>query len=75
MEYYLLLYVQEISKKTTELLNNLRSLATETEDGSHVIQLETLKERKMAAATESFLFSLAACEGLVEVWETKGGGV
>lgn len=59
--------IKEISKKTTELLNNLRSLATETEDGSHVIQLETLKERKMASATESFLFSLAACEGLVEV--------
>ncbi|XP_022336546.2 DENN domain-containing protein 10-like [Crassostrea virginica] len=59
--------IKEISKKTTELLNNLRSLATETENGSHVIQLETLKERKMAPATESFLYSLAACEGLVEV--------
>ncbi|XP_061184782.1 DENN domain-containing protein 10-like [Saccostrea echinata] len=59
--------IKEISKKTGELLNNLRSLATETKDGKHVIQLETLKERKMAPATESFLFSLAACEGLVDV--------
>ncbi|XP_048746661.2 putative DENN domain-containing protein 10 B [Ostrea edulis] len=59
--------IKEISNKTKELLNNLRSLSTQTSDGKEVIQLETLKERKMAPATESFLYSLAACEGLVEV--------
>ena len=57
---------QDISNKTKELLNNLKSLATE-EDGKSYITLESLKERKMPPATENFLFSLAACEGLVKL--------
>lgn len=55
--------IKEIATKTKELLNNLKSLADE--DGS--ISLESLKERKMPPATENFLFSLAACEGLVKL--------
>ena len=58
---------QDISNKTKELLNNLKSLATEDEDGKAYITLESLKERKMPPATENFLFSLAACEGLVKL--------
>ncbi|KAH3787602.1 DENN domain-containing protein 10-like [Dreissena polymorpha] len=53
--------IKEISTKTKELLTNLKSLASD--DGT--IALETLKERKMPPATENFLYSLAACEGLV----------
>ena len=56
--------LQEIANKTKELLNNLRSLTSE--DG--FITLESLKERIMPPATENFLFSLAACEGLVKLW-------
>ncbi|XP_069139960.1 DENN domain-containing protein 10-like [Argopecten irradians] len=59
--------VQEIAKKTSELLNNLKSLAEEGEDGKLFITLETLRARKMNPATENFLFSLAACEGLVKL--------
>ena len=53
--------VQEIATKTKELLSKLMSLADE--DGR--VSLETLKDRKMPPATENFLFTLAACEGLV----------
>ncbi|WAR20826.1 DEN10-like protein [Mya arenaria] len=53
--------IKEIATKTKELLTNLKSLADE--DGT--VSLETLKSRKMPPATENFLFSLAACEGLV----------
>ncbi|XP_060068209.1 DENN domain-containing protein 10-like [Ylistrum balloti] len=59
--------VKEIAKKTSELLNNLKSLAVEGEDGKLSITLETLRARKMNPATENFLFSLAACEGLVKL--------
>ncbi|KAK3095695.1 hypothetical protein FSP39_017705 [Pinctada imbricata] len=59
--------IKEIARKTSELINNLKSLAKENEDGRSVITLEMLKERRMAPATENFLFTLAACEGLVQV--------
>lgn len=59
--------IKDISNKTKELLNNLKSLATEEDDGRAYITLESLKERKMPPATENFLFSLAACEGFVKL--------
>ena len=59
--------LQDISNKTKDLLNNLKSLATTEDDGKQYITLESLKERKMPPATENFLFSLAACEGLVKL--------
>lgn len=55
--------IKEIASKTKELLNNLKSLAGE--DGT--ITLESFKERKMPLATENFLFTLAACEGLIRL--------
>ena len=63
----LMSFLQDISNKTKELLNNLKSLATTEEDGRQYITLESLKERNMPPATENFLFSLAACEGLVKL--------
>ncbi|XP_033757595.1 DENN domain-containing protein 10-like [Pecten maximus] len=59
--------VQEVAKKTNELLDNLKSLAQKGEDGKLFITLDTLRARKMNPATENFLFSLAACEGLVKL--------
>ena len=59
--------LQDISNKTKDLLNNLKSLATTEDDGKQYLTLESLKERKMPPATENFLFSLAACEGLVKL--------
>ena len=64
----LMSFLQDISNKTKELLTNLKSLATTEEDGRQYITLESLKERNMPPATENFLFSLAACEGLVKLW-------
>ena len=52
-----------MSKKTKELINNVKGLALE---GSK-ISLELLHKRKMNPATETFLFSLASVEGLTEL--------
>ncbi|KAK7500789.1 hypothetical protein BaRGS_00008033 [Batillaria attramentaria] len=57
----------EVAGKTKELLNNLKSLASTGDDGKPSLTLETLKARKMPPATENFLFSLAACEGFVQL--------
>ncbi|ESO94949.1 hypothetical protein LOTGIDRAFT_239462 [Lottia gigantea] len=59
--------IKEIANKTKELLNNLKSLCIEDEEHKSYITLESLRERKMPPATENFLFSLAACEGMVKL--------
>ncbi|XP_059173996.1 DENN domain-containing protein 10-like [Physella acuta] len=59
--------IKAIESKTSDLLNNLKSLATKDVDGKLSFTLETLKERKLPPATENFLFSLAASEGLVKL--------
>ena len=64
---HLLFIFQGLNIKTKELLTNLRSLATEGDDGKLAITLETLRQRKMAPATQNFLFNLAAAEGLMKV--------
>jgi hypothetical protein len=56
-----------VSSKTKELLNNLKSLATTDSNGRNSLSLETLRARKMPPATENFLFTLAACEGFVQL--------
>ena len=56
-----------MASKTKELLNNLKSLAAAGEDGQLSLSLETLRARKMPPSTENFLFSLATCEGLVQL--------
>jgi len=58
--------VKELSVKTKDLINNLKKLAVESEDGGKArVTLETLKQRKLTAVVENFLFNLAAAEGLV----------
>ncbi|XP_041370439.1 DENN domain-containing protein 10-like isoform X2 [Gigantopelta aegis] len=59
--------IKDIAKKTKELLTNLKSLASDDGSGNVFITLESLRERKMPPARESFLFNLAACEGLVQL--------
>ncbi|XP_076467298.1 DENN domain-containing protein 10-like [Babylonia areolata] len=59
--------IKTVASKTRELLNNLKSLATTGENGQLSLSLETLRARKMPPATENFLFSLAACEGFVQL--------
>ncbi|XP_066295350.1 DENN domain-containing protein 10-like [Branchiostoma lanceolatum] len=60
--------IKEIAKKTKELLNKVKSLATPAEEGGKpLITLDALRERKMAPANENFLFSLAAAEGLADL--------
>ncbi|XP_064630603.1 DENN domain-containing protein 10-like [Lineus longissimus] len=56
-----------VVKKTKELLNNLKSLATEGEDGKASISIEALRGRNMPPAMENFLYNLAAAEGLVQL--------
>ena len=58
---------QELSVKTKDLINNLKKLAVEpAEEGGKVrVTLEALKQRKLTAVVENFLFNLAAAEGLV----------
>ena len=52
-----------MSKKTKDLINNVKGLAPE----GGKISLELLHNRKMNPATETFLFSLATAEGLTEL--------
>ena len=54
---------QELSSKTKELLVNISSLAP----NGGKITLDLLRARKLTPATENFLFSLAAAEGLVQM--------
>lgn len=55
-----------MSVKTKDLINNLKKLAVELEEGSKArITLEALKQRKLTPVVENFLFNLAAAEGLV----------
>lgn len=58
---------QELSVKTKDLINNLKKLAVEPEDGGGKVRvtLEALKQRKLTPVVENFLFNLAAAEGLV----------
>lgn len=57
---------QELSVKTKDLVNNLKKLAVESEEGGKArITLEALKQRKLTPVVENFLFNLAAAEGLV----------
>ncbi|XP_072033845.1 DENN domain-containing protein 10-like [Amphiura filiformis] len=59
--------IKEISNKTSELINNLKSLAVAPEEGGEPqITIELLKERKLQTSTENFLFNLAVAEGLVQ---------
>eukprot|EP00731_Ephydatia_muelleri_P020972 Em0013g699a len=55
--------VKELSSKTKELLVNVSSLAP----NGGKITLDLLRARKLSPATETFLFSLAAAEGLVQM--------
>ena len=60
---------QELSVKTKDLINNLTKLPVEPEGGGKArVTLEALKQRKLTAVVENFLFNLAAAEGLV--WNT-----
>jgi len=58
--------VKELSIKTKDLINNLKKLAVEPEEGGKVrVTLEALKQRKLTPVVENFLFNLAAAEGLI----------
>ena len=54
---------QDLSVKTLELINNLKSLAPEGEK----LSLDVLHARKLTPATENFLYSLASVEGLTQL--------
>ena len=55
-----------MSVKTKDLINNLTKLAVEPKGGGKArVTLEALKQRKLTAVVENFLFNLAAAEGLV----------
>ena len=69
MRYFMFVFrfpFQELSVKTKDLINNLTKLAVEPEGGGKArVTLEALKQRKLTAVVENFLFNLAAAEGLV----------
>lgn len=54
---------QELSVKTKELINNIKTLIPEGEK----LSLEMLRARKLTPATENFLYSLASVEGLAQL--------
>lgn len=60
--------IKEISEKTKELLNNLKSLSVPDEEtGKPHITLELLRSKKMPKTSENFLYSLSVCEGMVKL--------
>ena len=60
---------QELSVKTRELINNLKTLAAKSvgPDAEPKLTLEILQERKLTPTMENFLYGLASAEGLVEL--------
>lgn len=54
---------QELSVKTKELINNIKTLIPEGEK----LSLEMLRARKLTPATENFLYTLASAEGLAQL--------
>ncbi|XP_048584913.1 DENN domain-containing protein 10 isoform X3 [Nematostella vectensis] len=59
-------FIKELTNKTKDLVNNLQKLGVDTEDGKPPkITLDGLRQRKLTAIMENFLFNLAAAEGLV----------
>ena len=59
-----LLSLQELSLKTRELITNVRGLSDEA-DGT--LTLDTLREKKLTPALETFLYNLASAEGLTQL--------
>lgn len=58
--------ISEISDKTQDLLNQLKSLATVTTPESRkMVFIETFKEKNFAPAVENFLINLAIAENLI----------
>ncbi|TRY91201.1 hypothetical protein DNTS_035385, partial [Danionella cerebrum] len=57
--------IKDLSGKTKEILGNLMSLASESDNWK--LTLETLKQRRYPPATENFLFHLAAAEQLLKI--------
>ena len=59
--------MQDIAEKTSELLNNLKSLGTSDATGNVSLSAEQLREKRLPRATENFLLGLAAAEGLLQL--------
>lgn len=56
-------WLKELSVKTKELINNIKTLIPEGEK----LSLEMLHARKLTPATENFLYTLASVEGLAQL--------
>jgi hypothetical protein len=63
------LFIKELSVKTRELINNLKTLAQKSvgPDAEPKLTLEMLQERKLTPTMENFLYGLASAEGLVQL--------
>jgi hypothetical protein len=55
--------LKELSVKTKELINNVKTLIPDGEK----LSIEMLRDRKLTPATENFLYSLASVEGLAQL--------
>ncbi|KAE8748327.1 hypothetical protein FOCC_FOCC004963 [Frankliniella occidentalis] len=58
--------VKEVADRTSDLLNNLRSLSNVTDsEGRAMVSVEELRKRGFAAPLENFLFNLAVAENMI----------
>lgn len=57
--------VAELSKKTEQLLNQLKKLATVEAPNGKMITVETLKAENFSPAVENFLFNFALAENMM----------
>jgi hypothetical protein len=58
--------IKFIASKTKEMLDTLRTLVVEDEDGSPVITLEHLSSQGLPVGMDKFLFHVAKAEGLAQ---------
>ncbi|KAK3913197.1 DENN domain-containing protein 10 [Frankliniella fusca] len=58
--------VKEVADRTSDLLNNLKSLSNVTDpEGRAMVSVEELRKRGFAAPLENFLFNLAVAENII----------
>jgi len=58
--------IKELTRRTRDIINNLRSLDGENPDDPH-ISLELLQSKNLTNVMQTFLFNLASAEGLVRL--------
>jgi len=58
--------IKGLGVKTKDLIQNLKSLCTQNNDGSYILTMEMLKDKKLPRNMDRFLYNLGIAENLVK---------